>query len=147
MKATILTSVLAVILSVANVSAANPYIKVFSNIEVTETGTIKEFIKYDESQSIAIDKCVYTYDAAGNMLKKATYKWDSVQGWVAVNKYDYNYNEDGRIAYTTYTEWDSKINYWASTASQLIHIYDNSGNLMAIKQIQVNEDANFMSMK
>lgn len=147
MRTIVLTSVLAALLSVASLSAKNPDVKVYSNVETTEIGCVKEYISYNEKISQVIDKYSYQYDADGNMEKKTFYKWDNEAGWVSIKKYDYVYNNKGNIDYMTFTEWDNKIGNWSLKGEQFIHIYDNNGVLTAIKQIQVNENENFMANK
>lgn len=146
MKTIILSAVATILFSIVNLSAANTQ-KVYSNIEKTETGCVKEFITYDEAISKAISKSVYHYDANGNMQKKVSYVWDSKAGWEAVNKYDYVYNNSGNVDYLTYTEWDNNMSSWSSKIEQFIHVYDNQGGLLVVKHIKIDNNGEFMAQK
>lgn len=138
MKAIVLTSILAAFLSISNLSAANPNVKVYSNIETTEDGCVKEFISYNEKTSKVIDKSVYQYDASGNMQNKTIYTWSNETGWVSVKKYDYSYNGEGSIEYMTFTEWDNKAGNWSSEKELMAHIYDNEGNLIGVEKTKID---------
>lgn len=134
MKAAILTSFLLACLSVANVFAQDTDKKVLTNIEQTETGTIKEQIYLNDESSQAERKITYYYDLDDNLFQKVDSKWDSHAGWVPAQKYEYTYNTFGKVASVTFTKWDNKREQWAESKSkQTAHIYNEQGELMAIK--------------
>jgi len=134
MKTSIITSVLAIFVSVMSLSAGNP-MKVYENVEMTDAGTKKEYVVYNEKISCAESKTVYIYNDNGNLDNKTSYKWDKTKGWAVVNEYNYKYNADGRITYLTFTKWD---NNKPVQMDQLVHIYDNDGNFMAVEKIDLN---------
>ncbi|WP_029902077.1 hypothetical protein [Prevotella sp. 10(H)] len=71
MKTRIYTLALAVIFVAANIYAGEPKLKVYDNHRVTESGTTKEYISYDEKQSKPVERNIYNYDAEGRLLDKA----------------------------------------------------------------------------
>ncbi len=140
MKANIVTSILIAFLSIVNISAVEATTKVYTNAEVTEFGSIKEFTSYNPETSQAISKSVYQYDMKGNIQTKVLYKWDSNVGWIGTQKYDYNYNNDKQIVNLIYTEWDNNLNTWSTKSKQLVHVYSTEGDFLAIEQIEMNND-------
>ena len=138
MKVNIVTSILIAFLSIVNISAVESRTKVYTNAEVTEFGSIKEFTSYNPETSQAISKSVYQYDMKGNIQTKVLYKWDSNVGWIGTQKYDYNYNNDKQIVNLIYTEWDNNLNTWSTKSKQLVHVYSTEGDFLAIEQIEMN---------
>lgn len=134
MKAAILTSVLVAFLSVANIYAQETEKKVLTNTEQTESGSVKELTYLNEESSEAEKKVAYHYDEADNLLKKVDYKWDSREGWIPTQKYEYEYNAEGKVSNVTFTKWDSKKNKWDDDKSKrTAHIYNEQGESMASK--------------
>lgn len=134
MKAAILTSVLVAFLSVANIFANDTEKKVLTNIEQTESGSTKELIYLSEHSSEVEKKVVYHYDLNDNLLDKIDYKWDSHEGWVPTQKYEYEYNVEGKVSNVTFTKWDSKKKRWENGKSKTTaHIYNEQGELMAVR--------------
>ncbi|EGJ99865.1 MULTISPECIES: DUF3836 domain-containing protein [Dysgonomonas] len=144
MKAIILTSVLTAFLSVTSLYAGEPKTKVYSNEETSATGVIKELISYDTELGCPIDKAIYHYNPDGLLQKKTLYKWDRNAGWIGSQKYDYECNGDGKIINLIYTEWNDKLNTWSCRSEQLVHIYDTEGELLATKQIHINNDSTYL---
>jgi len=133
MKATILTSVLVAFLSVANVFAQETEKKVLTNIEQTESGSVKELTYLNEETSQAEKKTAYHYDENDVLLQKIDYKWNSHDGWIPTQKYEYEYNAEGKVSNVTFTKWDEKKNKWSDKARQTAHIYNKQGESLAIK--------------
>jgi len=145
MKTLIITSVLAAFVSVASLSAGTPKTKVYENIETTDAGCKKEYVTYNEAISRAENKTVYYYNSNGNLDNKTFYRWDNEAGWVLVQEYNYRYNNEGKVAYLTFTKWD---NNKSVQVDQLVHIYDNEGNFMAVEKINLNkEDVAYANQK
>lgn len=142
MKATLLTSVLAVLFSL-NTYAANPKDKVYSNIENNEYGCVKEYTTVDGETSKALKKAVFFYNSNGNLQEKTYYTWSDSEGWVGAQKYEYEYTADGSaLVYLIFTDWDQEIAAWSTKSQHLLHVYDTSGELLTVKQIQVNNNFN-----
>ncbi len=137
MKTSIITSVLVAFVSVMSLSAGNPRTTVYENVETTDAGVKKEYVKYNNEISAADSKVVYFYDADGKMDSKVFYKWNSQEGWVENQKYEYQYNNENQVSYLTFTKWDDKNK---AEMEQLVHIYDNDGNLMAVEKIDLNNE-------
>ncbi|MFV0417790.1 MAG: DUF3836 domain-containing protein [Dysgonomonas sp.] len=134
MKAAILTSVLVAFLSVATIFAQGNEKKVLTNIEQTESGSTKELTYLSEDSSEVEKKVVYHYDLSDNLLDKTDYKWDSNDGWVPTQKYEYEYNAEGKVSNVTLTKWDSKKKRWDNDKSKTTaHVYNNQGELMAVR--------------
>lgn len=144
MKTIILTSVLTAFLSVTSLYAGEPKTRVYSNEEISATGVVKELISYDTEMGGPLDKTIYYYNQDGLLQKKALYKWDGNTGWIGSQKYDYECNGDGKIINLIYTEWNDKLNTWSCRSEQLVHIYDSEGELLATKQIHINNDTNYL---
>ncbi len=141
MKANIVTSILIAFLSVVNISASEPKTKVYTNPESTELGLVKEFTSCNSETSQAISKSVYQYDTEGSLQKKVLYKWDNNLGWVGIQKYDYEYDNDKLVVNLIYTEWDTKMNTWSTKSEQFLHVYNTDGEFLAIKQIHIDNDS------
>ncbi|MBB4034383.1 hypothetical protein GGR21_000268 [Dysgonomonas hofstadii] len=145
MKTLIISSVLAALVSVASLSAGNPKTTVYENIETTDAGVKKEYISYNTKISQGENKIVYIYNSNGVLASKTVYNWNTEKGWVILKNYDYKYNVDGKLAYLNFTKWE---NNRSVQAEQLIHIYDNEGNFMAVEKIDLNgEDVAYASQK
>lgn len=134
MKTVILTSVLVAFLSIANIFAQGTEKKVLTNIEQTEVGSTKELTYLSEDSSEVEKKIVYHYDLNDILLDKIDYKWDSNEGWVPTQKYEYEYNVEGKVSNVTFTKWDSKRNQWDNDNSKTTaHIYNEQGEFIAVK--------------
>lgn len=138
MKAILLTPVFAVLLSVVNVSAKN--VKTYSNVETNETGTKKEYVSLDGKTSNPLTKELYDYSIDGKLDMKKISKWDENKGWINNAKYEYQYNEVGKISYVIYTKWNEKTNAWSDKSDFLAHIYNENDEILSIKQIQIENN-------
>lgn len=145
MKATILTSVFAVLVSVTSVSAKDG--KVYSNVECNESEVKKELIVLDSKTSAPLNQNVYIYDVDGNIQEKVVSKWIEDKGWVSTAKYEYTYNEQGKVANLTYTKWDKKSDTWAADSQLFVHVYDESSELIAVNELSVNNANGLISQK
>ncbi|NDV93815.1 DUF3836 domain-containing protein [Dysgonomonas sp. 521] len=132
MKTRILSLAVVVLLSVASVYASNPKTKVYSN----SNDRTKEYITVDSETSKALSKSVFNYDSDGTIKERALYQWIENQGWVGTQKYSYEYNSD-KLATIVYTKWDKETNAWGNTSKHLIHVYDRSGELLAVEEFEV----------
>jgi hypothetical protein len=132
MKTRILSLAVVVLLSVVSAYASNLKTKTYSN----SNDRTKEYITVDSKTSKALSKNVFNYDSDGTLKEKVLYKWDDTLGWVGAQKYSYEYNAD-KLATIVYTKWDKKTNAWANTSKYLIHVYDRSGELLAIEEFAV----------
>lgn len=135
MKATILASLFIACLSVASVFAQGTERKVLTNIETTETGSIKELTFLNDETSQAEKRTAYHYDLEDKLLMKVDYKWSGRDGWTPVQKYEYEYNSDGQSSGVTLTKWDEKKKKWnEKEAKSTAHIYINQEEtLIAVK--------------
>lgn len=138
MKTTILTSVFAVLVSVANLSARN--VTTYSNVEVTSSGTNKEYVSIDNETSKPVTKELYDYGIDGKLEVKKISKWDDSKGWVNSSKYEYQYNEVGKVSNVIYTKWNEKTNSWSDKSEFLVHIYNENDEILSIKQIQIENN-------
>jgi len=111
MKTKFLFSFLAVILLSVSAYAYNPETIIYSNIETTENGCVKEFLFCDKETNAPISKTIYNYDAEGRMLEKTMYEWDSTKGWAGTQKFEYNY-DNGNQPVPSVKKWDKKNNKW-----------------------------------
>lgn len=145
MKATILTSVFAVLVSVTNLNAKN--VKVYSNVESNEEGAKKEMVMLDSKTSAPVSQNVYVYDANGNIVEKTVNKWSDEKGWAAAGKYEYVYNEQGKVANLTYTKWNNKSDDWARESQLFVHVYDDNNELIAVNEVKVSDADNFITQK
>lgn len=93
MRTTILTSLLVVLLSVANVYAGSPKTRVYSNNDDKS----KEYVTVDKETSEVLNKAVYKYSTDGSLQERVLYKWVDKEGWVGVQKYSYEYNNKGQV--------------------------------------------------
>lgn len=135
MKARILSLVAVVLLSVASVYASSPKTKVYSNAD----NKTKEYTLVESETLKALKKVVYTYNSEGLLQEKSLYVWDDILGWAGIQKYSYNYNTD-KLATIVYTKWDKNIANWSATSQHILHSYNTDGELLAVRQIEVNDN-------
>lgn len=135
MKATILTSLFIACLSVASVFAQGTEKKILTNIETTETGSIKELTFLNDETSQAEKKTAYHYDLEDKLMMKVDYKWSGRDGWTPLQKYEYEYNLDGQSSGVTLTKWDENRGKWnEKEAKTTAHVYINQEEtLIAVK--------------
>ena len=57
-----------------SIFASDPETTTYSNIQNTETGSIKEFTTFRANSTEPIQKSTYRYDLAGNIQEKVVYK-------------------------------------------------------------------------
>ncbi|MDR3058998.1 MAG: DUF3836 domain-containing protein, partial [Prevotella sp.] len=93
-----LFSLFAILFLSLSIYANDPETVMFSNVETTETGCVKEFLFCDKDTNAPLTKTIYRYNAAGHMQEKATYEWKGDKGWTGVQKYEYTYNSDNQPA-------------------------------------------------
>lgn len=141
MRTTILTSLLVVLLSVANVYAGSPKNRVYSNNDDKS----KEYVTVDKETSKVLNKAVYKYSTDGSLQERVLYKWVDKEGWVGVQKYSYEYNNKRQVVNIAYTTWDQGISTWSLQSQHLQHIYDAQGELLAV--VQVNAKDNLTAIK
>lgn len=131
MKATILTSVVALVFAV-NVSANNG--KTYTNVENEGTGVKKEYTTFKSDNSKPLSKTTYHYDSNGNVREKALSKWDTEKGWVEIQKYTYEYNETGQLATLAYTKWENKGNTRSEKSDVYVYNYDSNNEFISMNQ-------------
>lgn len=112
MNAKILLSFLSAIILSISAYAHTPETIVLSNVENTENGCIKEFFFCDKETNVPISKTVYLYDIEGRMLEKAIYDWDGPNGWIGVQKLEYNYEKSDAPTIPTVKKWDKRSSKW-----------------------------------
>ena len=137
MKARILTSILAVVFSVAILNAANPNSVKYTNEETTAAGTVKEYTFCEKETLKPLNRAVYQYNANGELLEKVYYKWDNNTGWVSVQKYNYEY-QDNKVASLIYSEWDSSLGTWSENPEYITYVYNKNGELLTLQDIIEN---------
>lgn len=147
MKAIFLTSVFAALILSTNVDAKN--VKTYINMDSNEFGVKKEYISIDIETSKPLTKEFYDYDSNNNIIEKTISKWDEKTGWKNCGKYEYNYFENGKVANITFTEWDNQKSIWSEKSNFLIHLYNENGDFLSVKQIEIdnNSDYNLVSLK
>jgi len=144
MKTNIFLSLLVVaILSTFSLNATNPDKKVFQNIEISESGSVKELISFKNNGVEPESKVVYYYGVKGELQKKVIYKWSDRKGWESYKKYNYEYNTYGKVANLFYTEWDKKLDAWSPKSIQFVHVYDDNGKFFAMKKIENNDEKSY----
>ena len=140
MKKLMSTIILLIIILInTNAQGQNTKGKIYNNIENNKYRCVKEFTTIDNETSQVIKKVIYLYNAEGILQGKTLYRWDNKQGWIGTQKYEYEYNSE-KLENLIYTEWDNNTTTWSAKAQHLIHIYNVEGELLAVKQIQVNND-------
>lgn len=148
MKTTILISVFAALVLSVNINAKN--VKTYVNIEDRKSNLEKEYISLDKETLKPVVKEYYLYDSAGNIQEKIVSKWSDKSGWTNRFKYAYNYQENGRVANITFTEWNAKKSRWSDKSDFLIHLYDDNGEFLSVQKMKVDNDmsdSNLISQK
>ncbi len=136
MKATFITSVFAVFVSIMNVSAQGTM--TLSNVSETEKGTAKEYITVDEATHAPISKVYYFYDAAGNLQERTTSVWNNEKGWESRYNYTYQYGDDNSLLYVAYTKWDNQTNNWSEKSDILVHAYNYENETLSIVPFSID---------
>ncbi|MDR2947662.1 MAG: DUF3836 domain-containing protein [Prevotella sp.] len=108
-----LFSLFAILFLSLSIYANDPETVMFSNVETTETGCVKEFLFCDKDTNAPLTKTIYRYNAAGHMQEKATYEWKGDKGWTGIQKYEYTYNSDNQPATPIIYKWNNKTNDWS----------------------------------
>lgn len=140
MKAIFLTSVLVALFFSANLNANN--VKTYSNEQSGEFGIKKEYISVEKETLKPLKKEYYQYDTTGRLLEKTVSKWSYEKGWENTGRYEYQYNETGKVANVIYTEWNKQSNDWAEKACFLVHVYDDNNEFLSIEQFEINTTNN-----
>lgn len=135
MKATILTSVFAVLVSTMNLSARN--VMTYSNVENGEFGVKKEYVSINKETSKPESKEYYHYDQNGNIVEKTISIWNDNTGWENLATYAYQYGNANKVAYVAYTKWDKDNARWSEKSDITVHIYDDKDEFLTTKQIQI----------
>ncbi|GAB6123582.1 hypothetical protein JCM30204_47320 [Dysgonomonas termitidis] len=133
MKTIFLSIILAVLFSVTNLYAGEPEPKIFTNVEPTGWGTLKEYTYFDDSGLKAVKKEVCSYDKSDKLFNKTIYKWDGDSGWTNFQQYTYEYNDNGLVAKIVRADWNKKSKSWSANVKEFIHTYNSAGELIAIK--------------
>jgi hypothetical protein len=141
MKATILTSVFAVLVSTMNLSARN--VMTYSNVESGEFGVKKEYVSINKETSKPESKEYYHYDQNGNIVEKTVSIWNDNTGWENFATYSYQYGDANKVAYVAYTKWDKDNARWSDKSDITVHIYNDKDEFLTTKQIQVENKTTF----
>lgn len=119
MKAKKLFSLLVVLFLSANIFAnGGRETIVFSNVDKSATGYVKEFIKCDKKTSTPLIKNVYEYDDEGRMLVKTIYKRCNKNGWIGIQKFEYNYDDNNQPQTPNVMTWDAKLKSWCTESDK-----------------------------
>jgi hypothetical protein len=141
MKATILTSVFAVLVSITNLSARN--VMTYSNVESGEFGVKKEYVSINKETSKPESKEYYHNDQNGNIVEKTVSVWNDNAGWENFATYSYQYGDANKVAYVAYTKWDKDNARWSDKSDITVHIYNDKDEFLTTKQIQVENKTAF----
>lgn len=97
-----------------SIFASDPETTTYSNIQNTETGSIKEFTTFRANSTVPVQKSTYRYDLAGNIQEKVVYKWDLDQGWIGAQKLEYEYDQTSpnKPIAMNFSEWDARKKDW-----------------------------------
>ncbi|MDU1892206.1 MAG: DUF3836 domain-containing protein [Dysgonomonas sp.] len=112
MKAKAFFSLFVILFFSANIFAATPEKVMFSNIEETESGKVKEILFCDKDTNAPLTKTIYKYDTEGKIEHKASYEWNRSHGWVGTQKYEYTYDENNTPSTPVVKKWDKKTKDW-----------------------------------
>lgn len=104
---------------------------VYINVSETESGYEKQYTVFDTETSTVQYKCIYNYNSADARLGKTLYKWDKKQGWIGVQKYDYNAINAMGSPIVLYSEWDSSKDSWDVKGSYLINLDTDFEEMLA----------------
>lgn len=135
MKTTVTYLIISLFFSFASY-ASNGKTKVFTNL----IDNVKECILVDSKTLSPQQRIVYIYDENKLIKERISYLWNKVQGWKALQKYEYKYI-DKRLAMYIYTKWDRRNNDWSAESEYAIHNYDVAGKLLSIERKLMRRDA------
>lgn len=101
-----------------------------------------EYITYGINNTQKYLKIVYKFNSEGQKTKRILYTRDNTFNWTPVQKYDFKYNQQGKIADVIYTKWNNVNNSWSGVSEHLIHIYNKKGELLSVKKSRTDSDIN-----
>ncbi|WP_160111103.1 hypothetical protein [Dysgonomonas sp. Marseille-P4361] len=101
-----------------------------------------EYISYGINNIQKRLKVVYKFNSEGQKTERISYARDNTFNWTPVQKYDFKYNQQGKIADVIYTKWNKVNNSWSGVSEHLIHIYNKKGELLSVKKSRTDSDIN-----
>lgn len=130
MKTKLSIALLVSMLFSISIFASDPETTTYSNVQNTETGSIKEFTTFRANSNEPVQKSTYRYDLAGNIQEKTVYKWNGDKGWVGTQKLEYEYDETSpnKPIAMNFSEWDGKKNDWTAKQKQITFDHKTDGS-------------------
>lgn len=132
MKKTLLLTI-GLVFALAIPSMAQSGKKVYTNVSSTKSGYEKQYTVFDSETSAVQYKCIYSYDTDGIRKEKTLYKWDKKQGWIGVQKYNYDAITVMGSPIILYSEWDTIQNSWNVKGSSLMILDSDYEEMLASK--------------
>lgn len=126
MRTKLFLSLLIGLFITVGVSAKDPVTTTFSNIEMTASGSIKEFTTFTKDTNQPVQRSLYKYDLAGNIQEKIVYGWVDNKGWIGIQKLEYTYENENadKPSQLLYTKWDVRTNDWSNKTKKVTYSHN-----------------------
>lgn len=98
----------------------------------------KEYQTHDKKNRITW-KTEYKYDDLGSRIRQISYKRDKSSEWTPIQKHEYQYDSNGKIANIIYSKWNTKTKTWNNKSEMLIYLYNNTERYMVVKKNTAKE--------
>lgn len=136
MKATIITLAVAALLSVSNSFGSNTIYKSVETNEQDRTITTTVCQGENEKYLSPIKRYVIVSDSNGSPIEKKIYEWNSDnRSWVAIQKYNYDYNADGKLLSLAFTQWNKITDTWAEDVQYAMYINDTNEENLSVNYL------------
>lgn len=139
MKTTIITTAVAIFLSITNVFGSN---KLYKNIVGNkETGTITATVceGSNEGNLTPLKQTVFHYNSDRSLKERASYKWNAnTKEWVAIGLHKYEYNSGGKLLTMSYMGWNETTKAWHQDIQYAMYIYDINNEDLSVEYLSVN---------
>lgn len=110
--------------------------KLYNNVIVNkEKQTVTTTIcrGQDDMNLVPLTQHVLKNDKVGKPLERISYKWDArKKRWIAVQKYTYEYHNNGRLATIYYSEWNKSTKSWGGDIQYATYVYGSNDNLTSV---------------
>lgn len=119
----------------------------FISISFYAQDSNNEHVKFHRRSNGIETKTSYQFNDQGKRTTRTLYLRDTKNNWIAAQKHEYRYDNQGRLSEIICTEKDRSRNDWASKSQRMIHHYGENGKLIATKQMEINNERYLLATK
>lgn len=137
MKTIITTLVIIFFLSIGN-SFGKGNDKLYKNVIVNkdkQTVTTTICRGQNDMYLVPLRLHILQNDITGKPLEQISYKWDSrKKDWIAVQRYVYEYYDNGQLSSISYSEWNKSSKSWSTDIEYTSYVYGSIDNPISVLQ-------------